>query len=98
MDAYSTESDLSYSDLPPVLVAGSSERAVARAKSTVGAFGVRMGGAVALADAAARLRQQGSASAVWIELDEGSTATIIDEVIEQLNADVRSGRYGVVVS
>src|SRR6266550_630743 len=98
MDAYSTESDISYSDLPPVLVAGSSERAFARAKSTVGAFGVRIGGTVALADAAARLRQQGSASAVWVELDEVSTGTIIDDVIEQLNADVRGGRYGAVVS
>ena len=47
MDAFSTESNLPYSDAPPVLIVGSSERAVARAKSTVGAFGVRIGNAAA---------------------------------------------------
>jgi hypothetical protein len=98
MDAYSTELDISYSDLPPVLVAGSSEGALGRAKSTIGAFGVRIGDAVALPDAAARLHRQGSASAVWVELDQASTGEIIDELIAQINVDVRGARYGAVVS
>ncbi len=98
MDAFSTEPNLSYSDPPPVLIAGSSERAVARAKSTVGAFGVRIGNAAPLAEAAARLRQQGSASAVWVELDQVEVSEILDQLIRQLNSDVQARRYGAVVS
>jgi hypothetical protein len=98
MDAFSTEPNLSYSDAPPVLIAGSSERAVARAKSTVGAFGVRIGNAAPLAEAAARLRQQGSASAVWVELDQVEVSEILDQLIRQLNSDVQARRYGAVVS
>jgi hypothetical protein len=98
MDAYSTESDLPYSDAPPVLIAGSSKGAVARAKSTVAAFGVRIGDAVQLADATARLQAQGSASAVWVELDEVSVGEIIEQLVDQLNADVRGGRYGAIIS
>jgi hypothetical protein len=98
MDAFSTEPNLSYSDAPPVLIAGSSERAVARAKSTVGAFGARIGNAAPLAEAAARLRQQGSASAVWVELDQVEVSEILDQLIRQLNSDVQARRYGAVVS
>jgi hypothetical protein len=98
MDAFSTESNLPYSDAAPVLIAGSSERAVARAKSTVGAFGVRIGNAAPLAEATARLQQQGSASAVWVELDEVGVSEILDQLIKQLNSDVQARRYGAVVS
>ena len=98
MDAYSTESDLSYSDLPPVFIAGSGETAIARARSTVEPFGLRIAGAVPAADVVARLQQQASATAVWIELDESSAGDIIDQLVDQLNADVRGGRYGAVVS
>jgi len=98
MDAYSTESDLSYSDLPPVFIAGSSEAAIARARSTVEPFGLRIAGAIAVADAASRLQQQASTTAVWVELDEGSSSDLADELFDQLNADVREGRYGAVVS
>jgi hypothetical protein len=98
MDAFSTESNLPYSDAPPVLIAGSSERAVARAKSTVEAFGVRIGNAALLAEATARLQQQGSASAVWVELDGGGVGEILEQLIRQLNSDVQARRYGAVVS
>lgn len=98
MDAHSTESDFSYSNIPPVLIAGSSKQAVERAKSTVGAFGLRIGDAIDLADAASRLQQQVSASAVWVELDAAATGSIIDELIGQLNEDVRGGRYGAIVA
>jgi len=98
MDAYSTESDIPYSDAPPVFVAGSGPGAIARAKSTIGAFGLRMSGAIDVSDAAARLLRQGSASAVWLELDESSNCEIVDQLVAQLNADVRGGRYGAIVS
>jgi DNA-binding MarR family transcriptional regulator len=98
MDAYSAELNLSYSDSPPVLVAGSSENAVARGRSTVAAFGLRMPEAVEFESATAQLRRQASASAIWVELDEVSVGCILDELIEQLNADVGEGRYGAVVS
>jgi hypothetical protein len=98
MDAFSTEANLPYSDAPPVLIAGSSERAVARAKSTVEAFGVRIGNAAPLAEATVRLQQQGSASAVWVELDEVGVGEILDQLIRQLNSDVQARRYGAVVS
>jgi DNA-binding MarR family transcriptional regulator len=98
MDAYSTEPDLPYSDAPPVLITGSSDSAVAHAKSTVAAFGLRIAEPVRFADAAARLKQQGSASAVWVELDAIPGGEMIDQLVEQLNADVRGGRYGAVVS
>lgn len=98
MDAYSTEPNRPHSDAPPVLIAGSSKSALARAKSTVGAFGVRIGDAIDLSDALPRLQRQVSASAVWVELDEISVGEILEQLIEQLNADVRGRRYEAVIS
>lgn len=97
MDAYSTESDFSYSDMPPVFVAGSSASAIARAKSTVESFGVRLAGETQVVDTLARLQLQGSASAVWVELDEISSDELMDELLEQLNADARERRYEAIV-
>ena len=98
MDAYSTESDLSYSEAPPVLIAGSSERAVSRARTTVEAFGVRTADAGEIDAAAPRLQQQAGASAVWVELDETAQGEILSQLLDQVNVDVREGRYGAVVS
>jgi DNA-binding MarR family transcriptional regulator len=91
-----TETDLSFSHPSPIFVAGSSDAAIARARRTVDAFGMRLAGAVAVEGASARLRQQVSASALWIELDdlgEGSEA-----LLSACNADVRDGRYRAVVA
>ena len=99
MDAYSTDrANLSYFDAPPVLIAGSSGDAIARARSTVSAFGLRVAGACELADAAARLERQGSASALWLELDDRPPAALSADLVERLNSDVAGGRYGAVVS
>ncbi len=99
MDAYSSDRDLlTYSDLPPVLIAGSSDAAIARAKSTVRAFGVRVAGGCKVAETAVRLDQQGSASAIWVELDESSAEDFPDQLLAQLNSEVRRGRFGVIVS
>jgi hypothetical protein len=64
MDVISTEPSLTYLDVAPVLIAGSTESELARAKTTVSAFGLRIGDAVRVADAAVRLDKQARASAV----------------------------------
>lgn len=99
MDAYSTDrASFNYSDAPPVLIAGSSDTAVAQASLTVSAFGLRVAGGCKLGEASARLSQQASASAVWVEVDRGSVGGLPDEFVARINSDVREGRYGVVVS
>jgi len=99
MDAYSTDrATLTYSDPSPVLIAGSSESATARAKSTVSAFGLRLASACTLDEAVTRLDRQGSASAVWVELDDHSSGDLPAELVERLNSDVAGGRYEVIVS
>jgi DNA-binding MarR family transcriptional regulator len=99
MDACSPrQEDLPYSDSPPVLIAGSNEPAIERAKSSIIGSGFRVGAIVDVADAPARLKLQGHASAVWIELDQPCLDGDIDELVKILNADVRSGRYSAIVS
>jgi DNA-binding MarR family transcriptional regulator len=99
MDAYSTDrAMLDYSAAPPVFIAGSTDGAIARARTTVSAFELRVVGGCSVADAAARLDQQGRASAVWLELDENSAKDLSRGLLDRLNSDVRGGRYGAVVS
>ena len=62
--------DLDYSDKPPVLLAASSDAAMARGRGTIEALGLRLGAAMAISDARERIAQQGAATAVWIELDQ----------------------------
>jgi hypothetical protein len=97
MDAISAEPNLTYSDVPPVLIAGSSDSELARARATVSAFGLRIGDAVRVADAAVRLDKQARASAVWVELGQ-CPGDDVDLLVARLNADVRSGRYRAIVS
>jgi hypothetical protein len=98
MNALSTDRDhLTYRDLPPVLIAGSSDTALARARRTIEDSGLRIADAVPIEAAAARIGRQAAASAIWIEL-EGGGAEPTDELIEQINRDVRDGRYSAVVS
>lgn len=97
MNALSTDHDqLTYRDLPPVLIAGSSDAALARAKRTIEDSGLRVADAVPIEAAAERFARQAAASAIWIELDgdEGPS----DDLIEQITADVHDGRYSAVVS
>jgi DNA-binding MarR family transcriptional regulator len=98
MDAFSTEYDLSYSDAPPVLVAGSTETAIERARNTVSSSGYRLAAALRLAEAGSRLQLQANASAVWVEFDGNSVDDAAGELILSLNSDVRGGRYSAVVS
>ena len=97
MDAYSAEFQLPYSDAPPVLIAGSSTAALARAHATVAASGLRVADA-GVADAAlSRIEQQGSASAIWLELDESCLGEAAQRLLQRVDDDVRSERYPAVV-
>lgn len=97
MNASSTAPDLiTYRDLPPVLIAGSSDAALARARRTIEDSGLRVADAVPIEAAAERLGRQAAASAIWIEL-EGTVAPS-NSLINQVNRDVGEGRYSAVVA
>ena len=69
-DSIMTETDLPYLDVPPLLVAGSSDEAIERGRRTAEAFGIRLGEAMRTDDVRGRLERQASASALWIELED----------------------------
>src|SRR6185295_10890229 len=69
-DSIMTETDLPYLDVPPLLVAGSSDEAIERGRRTAEAFGIRLGEAMRIDDVPGRLERQASASALWIELED----------------------------
>ena len=98
MDAYSTDAaNLPYSDVPPILLAASSDPAMARAERSTLGTGLRVGSRLPIAVAADRIRQQVSATALWIELDrDGGEA--MDQLLAQVGRDVADGRYAAVVS
>lgn len=98
MDAISTDaSDLQYSDRPPVLLAGSSDGAIARADRTICATGLRVGAKLPLELAQVRIEEQGAATAVWIEIDKDCGGPM-DDLLAHVSRDVASGRYAAVVS
>jgi predicted transcriptional regulator len=98
MDAIPSEPhDLSYSNRPPVLVAGSSETALQRAVRTVESFGLRVADQTPIDAAQERIGRQAAASAVWLEL-ERDCGDAMDALLGQVNQDVADGRYGAVVS
>ncbi|HET7708481.1 MAG TPA: MarR family winged helix-turn-helix transcriptional regulator [Sphingomicrobium sp.] len=88
---------LSYLDLPPVFVIGQTEAAQRRAARTIGSAGFRMAGPFDLGQTPARLSLQGTASAVWLELDE-DTGEEVDKVLECVNDRLSDHRCGLVVS
>jgi DNA-binding MarR family transcriptional regulator len=98
MDAYSTDRDsLTSFDPAPVLVAASSEAALARARPTIQACGLRVGAELSIVDASERIERQVSASAIWVELDH-DCGDLADELLANVNRHVSEGRYGAVVS
>ena len=98
MDAILTDrADLSYSEQPPVLIAASSDAALARAVRTIEATGLRVGGKLDIKAARERIERQVSTSALWLELDRDCGGPL-DELIRQMNRDVAEGRYAAVVS
>src|SRR5213075_1736481 len=57
-DSIMTETDFPYLDVPPLLVAGSSDGAIERARRTAQAFGIRLGHAMRIDDVRGRLERQ----------------------------------------
>ncbi len=97
MPAFLAEAALSYSDFPPVLIAGASDAARQRASQTVASAGFRIADSVGLDAAPARINLQASASAIWIELD-GDGGGPMDDLLDHISRDVREGRYAAVVA
>ncbi|MEA3079772.1 MAG: hypothetical protein QOF05_1180 [Sphingomonadales bacterium] len=98
MDAISTDdADLRYSDLPPMLLAASGDRAMARAERSAIAAGFRVGARMPIESAGQRIEQQVSATALWVELDSDGGGPM-DELLAQVSRDVGNGRYAAVIS
>jgi DNA-binding MarR family transcriptional regulator len=98
MDAYSTEhNDFAYSADEPVLVAATSDVALARALRSVEASGARVAAQLSLGEVQDRLELQGSAAAMWLEIDEDG-GDLLDELLSRVRRDASAGRYAAVVS
>jgi DNA-binding MarR family transcriptional regulator len=82
-------------DPPPVLIAATSDSARARAVRSVQASGFRVADAVPIDEAAARLRSQTAATAIWFQLDQDA-GPALDEAIRALNEEGQ--RASVVVA
>lgn len=97
MNARSTEDSLSYGGPPPLLVAASSDSAMRRARETAEACGLRIGAVLGIDEASERLRQQASASAIWIEVDQ-DCGPALDRLLDDVDDAVESRRFGAVLS
>ena len=98
MDAISTDAaNLHYSDLPPILLAASSDRAMALAERSVIAAGFRVGARLPIEAAAQRIEQQASATALWVELDS-DCGEPLTKLLSRIRIDVGDGRYATVVA
>jgi DNA-binding MarR family transcriptional regulator len=98
MDAYPADAaNLTYFEHPPILLAASSERALARAEPAIRASGLRVGARLLLEHASERIERQASSTAVWVEVDADGGRPM-DELLDLIATDVRNGRYGAVIS
>lgn len=98
MDAIQTgRADFSYSDKPPIIVAASSDSALARAVTSVEGSGLRIGDRVPIVEARERIGRQAATTAVWLEFDEDCGGPM-DELLAQVSQDVANGRYAAVVA
>ena len=97
MDAMLTETNLSYDAPPPLLVAASSEAALGRARNTAAMAGLRAVGLLGISDALQRLRQQATASGIWIELD-GQVGPDLDTLLDEVEELASRRPFAAVVS
>lgn len=97
MGALLTEPPLSYGGPPPILIAATSGPALRRASETASSSGYRVGAQLGIEDARARLAQQASASAIWIEVDEDA-GPALDSLLDDVQQLVASRRMGAVLS
>ena len=85
-----------YAGPPPILIAGSSDEARARAAITAQAAGYRTA-AVAIEEAVERLNIQGAASALWVEVDRDGGSEL-DVLLERVERESRQGHMPAVIS
>lgn len=97
MDALSTETRLSYSGPPPLLLAASSDPAMRRARDTAATSGFRVGAQLTIGEALERLDQQASASAIWIEVDR-DCGPELDGLLDGVDQAIAGRRMGAVLS
>ena len=98
MDAYSSnQADLYTFDGPPVLIAATSQSAMARAELSISASGLRIGAKLPIEATAARLDTQGNAATVWVEIDSDCGGPM-DDMLSRVSEDVSNHRYAAVVS
>jgi DNA-binding MarR family transcriptional regulator len=97
MDALLTESSLSYGGPSPLLIAASSEPAFRRAREIAGMSGLRIGAQLGIDEARDRLKQQASASAIWIEVDR-DCGEALDGLLDDVDELVSDRRIGAVLS
>lgn len=87
----------SSASLPPIIVAGSSPAARARAVAQVEAAGFRLADAVGIEAAVGRIDDQAATSAVWVELDRDEGAPL-DALLDRINRDADAGIYAGIVA
>lgn len=98
MDAFATEAEnLTYSDLPPVLLAASSVAGFARARPAIDAAGMRVASTMLVTEAEARMDRQASASALWLELDQDEGEPL-DALLVRVNREVGEGCYPAIIA
>lgn len=85
----------SYTTAAPVLIAGGSDAALARAERTVQGSGLRIADKILIENAPERIERQARTSALWVELDESGTAGL-DALLSQVSNDVADGRFPAV--
>ena len=89
--------NLSYSDGAPILIAASSDEALVRAMRAAEASGCRIGAVLNIQAAQERLRLQGAAKTVWVELDRDCGGPM-DELLDCIAKDAADSCYGAIVS
>ena len=79
----------------PFLAFGDTPSAIASAKRTTEAAGLRIAAALSVAEAAGRLDLQMNVGGVWLEL-EGDATPELDGLLRRLETDAEAGLYPVV--
>jgi hypothetical protein len=97
MDAFLADTDIHYSEIATVLLAATSDAAMARADKIIRASGLPVGAKLQIDAARERLGQQASATALWLELDRDGGEPM-RELLRSVSTDVSDGRYAAVVS
>jgi DNA-binding MarR family transcriptional regulator len=98
MDAIASGvSNQDYASPAPILLIGENDRAVERARRTVGMSNMRLAEVASLRDGPERIRQQARASALWIEIECDGGADL-DRLLEEASREADNGRCPVVVA